>query len=82
MQDEISFLYSELKRKDESLKEYKKEIEFMSENIRLLKKALYGQSSERVEDLPDQYKLFNEAELEEVLSPRPEIKISYIRKKG
>ena len=60
---------------------YKRENEVMSQNFVLLKKSLYGQSSERVEDIPEQPSLFNEAELEENKAPVKEI-VTYKRKAG
>ena len=61
---------------------YKRENEVMSQNFVLLKKSLYGQSSERVEDIPEQPSLFNEAELEENKAPVKEIEVTYKRKAG
>jgi transposase len=79
---EIDTLKIENKDLRDQLKAYKKENQTLFENNKLLKKALYGQSSERVEDLPDQYRLFNETE-ELLKAPEKLINIgSYTKKKG
>ena len=82
MTSEVESLKEEVKNLKSQIDSYKSEVSIMSENIRLLKKALYGESSERVEDLPDQYKLFNEVELEDHKAPVKEITVSYTRQKG
>ena len=79
---EVDTLKIEVKDLRDQLESYKKENQTLFENNKLLKKALYGQSSERVEDLPDQYRLFNETE-ELLQAPEKLIKIAgYIKKKG
>lgn len=78
-------MLSSLEKENVELKKeleiYKQENKQLHDNNKLLKKALYGQSSERVEDLPDQYKFFNEAE-ELSQAPRKTIEVSYNRKAG
>ena len=80
MQD-VDALKNENKDLRNQLTAYKNEVQILVENNKLLKKALYGQSSERVEDLPDQYRLFNETE-ELMKAPEKTIDVSYTRKKG
>ena len=81
LKNKMTLLEEKLVANQEELFAYKEEVRVLSENNKLLKKALYGQSSERVEDLPEQYKLFNEAE-EVLRAPEKTIDVSYTRKKG
>ena len=80
--DKALEIYKEEKSNlEEEKSNLEKENQRLYDNVRLLKKALYGESSERVEDLPEQYNLFNEPE-ELSQAPEKTINVSYKRRAG
>ena len=62
---------------------YKQDSQNLFEQLRLLKNSLYGKSSERVEDIPEQGSLFNEIEEEALKDPESKkITVTYTRESG
>ena len=71
-------IVSSLEQENKHLKE---ENQRLYDLIRMLKRDKFGSSSERVEEVSEQY-IFNEIEKEAPKTPEGKIKVSYERKKG
>lgn len=83
LREENLQLKNQLKDVESSLLHYKDEVSRLHDIVSKFKRSLYGNKSERVEDLESDQLTFNELEVAKVLPAPPDTeRITYTRKKG